>query len=379
MSGVDEFAILQRYVLDDDVDKLESYDSAVISAATDASSRTLAYFARTLTTIRFLHNAGCQLDHIDKFGHSPLHSAVADDLVDVATYIAAADAALVNRPSTVAGVCPIQFAASVDMIQAFSRYGADLFAADHNGDTLLHHCARIGRHSLIEQIIRSRGAVDVNILNGVGRTPLHNAAECGHHQIMQTLIAHGADIDSRDIAGWSPLHCASLGAWPQHESHRICIEILLRCGADVNALETSGLTPLHVCTDTPAARVLVAAEQISKPQTSTANGRFTTPRTKTQCSHNNSAHSPCRQRIQAVTDCVADLVRLISVFCSRAVVSLSQRISRCGHRCIRVRKQAKSHSLITHGCHLNALDTDKRTPLDWALITQRHDVAEFAI
>ena len=251
------FATLKSLVVIGAVEKLRSFTSAVISSSTDASNRTLTFYATTRDTIRFLYNAGCQLAHRDKFGHSPLHSFVADDLIDVATFVAAADAELVNRPSSNAGVRPIHFAHSVEMFQVLSTHGADVFAADHNGDTLLHTSARIGRHSIVQAIIRSREAVDVDIGNGVGRTPLHNAAECGHDDVMRTLIAYGADVNARDIAGWTPLHCASLGEWPQHESHRLCIELLLERGAHVNAVEMSGLTPLHVCTDTPAARVLI--------------------------------------------------------------------------------------------------------------------------
>ena len=102
-------------------------------------------------------------------------------------------------------------------------------------------------------------SVSVDAPDSAGRTAVHHCSEHGHLSLLLLLLAASASPRTADHAGWTPLHCAALGAWPMHESHREVITALLEAGADVHAREAQGLTPLHVCTDTPAARRLLKA------------------------------------------------------------------------------------------------------------------------
>src|SRR4051794_2801654 len=71
-----------------------------------------------------------------------------------------------------------------------------LFKAVNEGDTVT-----------IQQLI-NRGSVN-NYICGC-RPPLHYAAEKGNIETMRVLVQLGADVNSADIDGCTPLHYAAL-------------------------------------------------------------------------------------------------------------------------------------------------------------------------
>ena len=52
--------------------------------------------------------------------------------------------------------------------------------------------------------------VVINSQNGGGTTALHWASDRGHEAVVRELLAHGADVNIKDKAGWTPLMNASL-------------------------------------------------------------------------------------------------------------------------------------------------------------------------
>ena len=166
--------------------------------------------------------------------------------------------------------------------------GADINSADSRGITLMHTTAKLGREDVVMYIAHDRHSlpapylqphsshtalrvicylvsflqshgVSIDARDSAGRTAVHYCSEHGHITILNRLLAAGFSPRTLDAAQWTPLHFACLGEWPMHESHALITAALLSHGADVNASEMSGLRPLHVCTDTPAARLVVAA------------------------------------------------------------------------------------------------------------------------
>ncbi|CAG0911479.1 unnamed protein product, partial [Cyprideis torosa] len=105
-------------------------------------------------------------------------------------------------------------------------------------------------------------------------TPLYLACVMGHVSVARDLVAHGADVNTKDRRGWTPLIGASDGghvetveflvreakadvegrenitgctalavaAW---KGHTHVMEILLAAGAEMNARDSDGLTPLQ--------------------------------------------------------------------------------------------------------------------------------------
>ena len=73
----------------------------------------------------------------------------------------------------------------------------------------------------------------------IRRTALHYACQKGHVRILKTLL-HGAEIDSQDKDGRTPLQLAAYFG-----KQDICI-ILVRAGADVNLRDNMQVSPLYV-------------------------------------------------------------------------------------------------------------------------------------
>jgi ankyrin repeat protein len=66
---------------------------------------------------------------------------------------------------------------------------------------------------------------------------LSYAAKRGHKEIVELLIANGADVNTKDVVGMTPLHIAA------RRGHKEIVELLIDNGMDVNTKSYSG-TPL---------------------------------------------------------------------------------------------------------------------------------------
>jgi len=93
----------------------------------------------------------------------------------------------------------------------------------------------------------SQGA-DVNTCDTYGRTPLHMAASGQHKEIVALLLARKAKVNVKDKAGRTPLHYA-VGAshpwWQPKDGDIGAATLLLDNGADIDTPDTIGRTPLH--------------------------------------------------------------------------------------------------------------------------------------
>ena len=69
-----------------------------------------------------------------------------------------------------------------------------------------------------------------------------SALECtalyGHHDCMDVLIKAGADVNTQDEMGYSPLMHAA------EEGYEKCVQILIEAGADVNLTDDTGFAAL---------------------------------------------------------------------------------------------------------------------------------------
>ena len=64
----------------------------------------------------------------------------------------------------------------------------------------------------------------------------------GHKEIVELLIAKGAEVNTKDMNGVTPLYSAA------GKGHREIAELLISKGADVNAKDRHGNTPLYYAT-----------------------------------------------------------------------------------------------------------------------------------
>ncbi len=112
--------------------------------------------------------------------------------------------------------------------------------SDEYGRYLIHEAVEERNLELVEKLIRSGQAIDMEVSKG-GATALHLASEKGYMEIIETLIEHGADWRKTDDYGNTNLHyAASQGGI---ESVKYFFD---RFGPDrINIKNDEGETPLH--------------------------------------------------------------------------------------------------------------------------------------
>jgi ankyrin repeat protein len=89
--------------------------------------------------------------------------------------------------------------------------------------------------SKVQDLIK-RGA-DVNSKNNYGLTPLHFSSIENHIELAKLLLERGADVKAKDNDGYTPLHLASISNYIE------LAKLLIDRGADVNAKDNEGRTP----------------------------------------------------------------------------------------------------------------------------------------
>ncbi|MBN1972914.1 MAG: ankyrin repeat domain-containing protein [Sedimentisphaerales bacterium] len=102
----------------------------------------------------------------------------------------------------------------------------------------LQEAAAIGNVDLVRSFIES-GAYIEGVENPMLRTALYRAVMSDHRDVIELLLAYGADINTKDFQGRTPLACAFAN------NNVDLAKLLLSAGADVNATLSDGRTLLR--------------------------------------------------------------------------------------------------------------------------------------
>jgi ankyrin repeat protein len=143
---------------------------------------------------------------------------------------------------------PLHFAAAEyfeDIVALLLEKGADPNIKNADGETSLHMVATndetFENFETTARLLIEKGA-DVNAVDINGKTCLHNAAEdrlFGLHYV-EFLVVSGAEIDSKDNKGWSPIFYALNKGWADVANY------LLGKGANPYHTDNEGNTSLHI-------------------------------------------------------------------------------------------------------------------------------------
>ena len=148
--------------------------------------------------------------------------------------------------------------ANPTIVEALLNAGARVNALDPNGATALHRASCLPTAHTVEVLLKHDA--EHTIHNVEGGTALHKAAACGGIGAIELLIRAGANVESRDAFGRTPIY---------YSDDPITMVYLADLGADVEAKSRGGLTPLHeaVRNDSPkAARILLGLGAAVNPR-----------------------------------------------------------------------------------------------------------------
>lgn len=81
----------------------------------------------------------------------------------------------------------------------------------------------------------------INEPNKIGSTPFYIAASNGYVDILEFLYKNGADVDKRQIDGWSALHIAA-----REENLNVLEYLLEKEGLKADVRNDDCLTPFHI-------------------------------------------------------------------------------------------------------------------------------------
>lgn len=142
---------------------------------------------------------------------------------------------------------------NVDCVRLLLAKGADATLKNHRGFTALHLAARTSSLECVKELLEN-GNANPNAEDFDQRTPLHAAV--GKYEsafnILELLISKGANVNHKDVYGFTALHLAALDGLAQ------CVEMLIYYGADVTTKSKKGTSALNVITrKTPASLAMI--------------------------------------------------------------------------------------------------------------------------
>ena len=190
--------------------------------------------------VRLLLNHGADVNALAHQEGSPLHKAVRSQNLDAVELLlkVGADVNIWNFQNRT----PLHEAAdsgNFDLVRLLLSHGADLNALDHQGDSSQQNEARSQKLDVVDLLLKGQADLNYRSLYNLNPTLLHVAARSGNLGVTQWLLNHGADVNTLDYKGDSPL-CKAI----QSQKHDV-VELLLKRGADVDVWDFYNRTPLH--------------------------------------------------------------------------------------------------------------------------------------
>jgi len=137
-------------------------------------------------------------------------------------------------------------------------------------DRLMQAC-KIGDTLQALKLVRSgTTADDLNAVDDAGQTALMYAAQSRCAQVVSLLVLYGADVQAKNLDGWTSAMFVFGSVLDQCESQSgdaaSCLLTLLRGKADANAQTASGVTPLMLaCASGGVSMVQVLLEHAADP------------------------------------------------------------------------------------------------------------------
>jgi ankyrin repeat protein len=188
--------------------------------------------------VKLLVDADLKLvDARDQDSLTPLHWAARGASIDILKYLL--DKGADVNAKDVNGSVPLHSTSSRNNFEASKlliEHGSVIDFKNVSGATPFYYAAQGGDGQFLEYLL-SKGAniSDLEIKNAYGRTPLCAVSrDGGNVETVKTLIGLGADINTEDYSGWTPIMLAS---WRPYKE---VVDVLLDAGADLQVGTENG-------------------------------------------------------------------------------------------------------------------------------------------
>ena len=154
---------------------------------------------------------------------------------------------------------------AVDCVKLLLAKGADVHKRGRNDATPLIFAAGNATTTVLE-LLHAAGA-DVNAVSSYGTTALMYAAIKGRPETTEWLLKHGADVQLRTTLKQTALNLVAGGPSekedvPNRKNFPVVAKLLLDAGAEVDSRDKDGWTPLYAaasCGETEIVKVLISA------------------------------------------------------------------------------------------------------------------------
>jgi ankyrin repeat protein len=131
---------------------------------------------------------------------------------------------------------------SLDLARQLEASTATIDDPDSRGRTALWWASAVGEEQLVRLLLAHGASIHI------GSKPSHGALHIARNvAVLELLLKYGAEVDSRDENGRTPLHCCAYRGSERGSPLDLVIH-LIEAGADINARSAAGHTPLHYAT-----------------------------------------------------------------------------------------------------------------------------------
>lgn len=163
---------------------------------------------------KIIEEGGTGGDEQDERGFTPLCWAARNGHIEVLEYLISQG--FNKETASFGGLRPLHHACNKNLekiIRLLIKEGASVNAPDENGDSPLMYASARGVLNIVTAILDAGG--DPKIANSQGVTAIHKAATFGQMGIVKKLADSDiCDVNAKDSAGDTPLHCASRCGFP---------------------------------------------------------------------------------------------------------------------------------------------------------------------
>jgi ankyrin repeat protein len=195
----------------------------------EANPIMMASMSNNVKVVKLLDDKGSYLSSETIYGFTPiLYAAKYNPKPDVIKYLINNNANINSTNED--GVSALMFASgynSYEVVKTLIDESTQVNKRDLSGRNSIYYAATYNPDSKIINLLVENGA-DVNSKNKKGLTPLMRASAFNNYEVVKVLIEHGADINSKTESGFTPILYAA-----KYSNDPKVIDILVENGAEI--------------------------------------------------------------------------------------------------------------------------------------------------